>query len=102
GRQENLEFRQATVIGADLVARRLHLQGDGHEVDDISYDHLVVAAGAVANTFGTPGVDRHGFPLYDLGDAIRLRNHVLSRFEAADARPELIDDGALTVVVVGG
>ncbi len=102
GRQDNLEFRQATVIGADLTARRLHLQAEGHEVDDVTYDHLVVAAGAVTNTFGIPGVAEHGFPLYNLADANRLRNHVLARFEAADARPELIDDGALTVVVVGG
>lgn len=102
GRQANLEFRQATVIGADLAARRLHLQGDDHEVDDIAFDHLIVAAGAVTNTFGIPGVEQHGFPLYNLADANRLRNHVLERFEAADARPDLVDDGALTFVVVGG
>ncbi|QXC63367.1 NAD(P)/FAD-dependent oxidoreductase [Aquihabitans sp. G128] len=102
GRQENLEFRQATVIGADLEAGRLHLQGDGHEVADLAYDHLVLAAGATTNTFGIPGVEHHGFPLYNLADAVRLRNHVLERFEAADADPSLIDDGALTFVVVGG
>lgn len=101
-RQDNLEFRQARVIGVDLAARRLHLQGEQHEVGDLSYDHLVVAAGAVTNTFGIPGVDQHGFPLYSLGDAVALRNHVLERFEAADADPALVDEGALTVVVVGG
>ena len=102
GPEDNLEFRQATVIGADLEARRLHLQGDDHEVDDLAYDHLVVAAGATTNTFGIPGVEHHGFPLYNLDDAVRLRNHVLERFEASDARPELVDDGSLTFVVVGG
>ncbi|HEX2577471.1 MAG TPA: NAD(P)/FAD-dependent oxidoreductase [Aquihabitans sp.] len=101
-RQENLEFRQATVIGADLEARRLHLHGDAHEVGDLSYDHLVVAAGATTNTFGIPGVDQHGFPLYDLDDAVALRNHVLERFEATEARPELVDEGSLSFVVVGG
>jgi NADH dehydrogenase len=101
-RQDNLSFRQATVIGADLEARRLHLQGDEHEVADLRFDHLVVAAGATTNTFGIPGVDHHGYPLYNLDDAVRLRNHVLERFEAADADPALVDDGALTFVVVGG
>lgn len=101
-RQDNLGFRQATVIGADLDRRRLHLQGDDHDVGDLSYDHLVVAAGATTNTFGIPGVDHHGFPLYNLGDAVRLRNHVLERFEASDADPDLVDDGSLTFVVVGG
>jgi NADH dehydrogenase len=101
-RQQNLAFRQATVIGADLEARVLHLQHPEHEVEDLRYDHLVVAAGASTNTFGIPGVDHHGFPLYNLADAVRLRNHVLERFEAADSEPALIDDGALTFVVVGG
>ena len=32
----------------------------------------------------------------------RVRNHVLERFEAADADPSLIDDGELNFVVVGG
>lgn len=101
-RQTNLEFRQATVIGADLAAKRLHLHNDDHAVDDVSFDHLIVAAGAVTNTFGIPGVDQHSFPLYNLLDAERLRNHVLERFEAADAEPSVVDDGALTFVVVGG
>mgnify|MGYP001004122372 CR=1 FL=1 len=102
GRQANLEFRQATVIGADLDRRVLHVQGEEHEVDDLPFDHLVVAAGAVVHTFNIPGVDHHGFPLYNLEDAATLRNHVLERFEAADARPELVEHGALTFVVVGG
>jgi NADH dehydrogenase len=101
-RHDNLSFRQAAVIGADLDRRLLHLQHDEHEVEDLAFDHLIVAAGATTNTFGIPGVDHHGFPLYNLADAVRLRNHVLERFEAADAEPGLIDDGALTFVVVGG
>lgn len=101
-RQDNLEFRQATVISTDLEARRLHLQGEDHEVGDLGFDHLVVAAGAVTNTFGIPGVEHHGFPLYHLDDAVCLRNHILERFEAADVDPSLVDDGALTVMVVGG
>ena len=101
-RQANLAFRQASVIGASLGEQVLHLQGEDHEVDDLAYDHLIVAAGATTNTFGIPGVDHHGFPLYNLGDAVRLRNHVLERFEATEADPSLIDQGSLTFVVVGG
>src|SRR5690606_37883247 len=51
GRQANLHFRQATVVGADLEGRRLHLEHDLHPVGDLDYDHLIVAAGATANTF---------------------------------------------------
>lgn len=102
GRQANLHFRQATVVGADLERRRLHLEHELHPVGDIDYDHLIVAAGATTNTFGIPGVQEHGLPLYNLDDAVRLRNHVLERFEASDADPSAIDDGSLTFVVVGG
>ena len=33
---------------------------------------------------------------------MRLKDHVLKTWEAADRRPALIDDGALNIVVVGG
>ena len=96
-RQHNVSFRQATVTGVDW--------GDGALVLDdgrLDFDHLIVAAGATANYFGIEGAAEHGFPLYALTDALALRNHVLRRFEAADADPTLVDDGALTFVVVGG
>src|SRR6185369_6349616 len=37
-----------------------------------------------------------------LMNAVKLRNQVIERFEAADRDPAIIDDGALTFVVVGG
>jgi NADH dehydrogenase len=98
----NVAFTQATVTGADLDAGILRLDGGTHHVADLAFDHLVLAAGATTNTFGIEGVEEHGFPLYNLAHATALRNHVLERFEAADADPTLIDDGALTFVVVGG
>ncbi|HEY4377160.1 MAG TPA: FAD-dependent oxidoreductase, partial [Acidimicrobiales bacterium] len=103
-RHRNAEFRKGTVTGVDWDAGVLRIDGDGHghEVGDLPFDRLIVAAGATTNTFGIEGVAEHGFPLYTLADAVRLRNHVLERFEAVDADPSLIDDGALTFVVVGG
>ena len=97
-RQRNLAFRRGTVVAVDWATRTVTL-ADG---DVLTFDRLVVAAGATVNDFGTPGVAQHGFPLYVLPDAVRLRNHILGRFEAADADPSIVDDGALTFVVVGG
>ncbi len=96
-RQRNVRCRQATITGVDWERAELGLD-DGAP---LPFEHLVVAAGAAVNTFGVPGVE-HAFPLYALDDAVLLRNHVLSRFEAADGDPELVDDGGLTFVVVGG
>ncbi|HEV2428110.1 MAG TPA: FAD-dependent oxidoreductase, partial [Acidimicrobiales bacterium] len=97
-RRGNLDFRVGTVESVDPVGRRVCLE-DG---DELAYDWLIVAAGAVTATFGVPGVEEHAYPLKSLTDAIRLRAHLLDRFEEADAHPERIEDGDLTAVVVGG
>ena len=68
----------------------------------LTYDHLVLGLGAEVNFFGTDGAAEHAFPMYTLTDAVRLKEHVLGRWEAADKDSALIDDGALNVVVVGG
>jgi NADH dehydrogenase, FAD-containing subunit len=39
----------------------------------IPYDYLVLALGAVANFYHTPGADQYAFPLYTMEDAIRLK-----------------------------
>jgi NADH dehydrogenase len=96
-RQQNVSFRQATVTGVDWPANTLVT-----DRGPLHFDHLVLATGSTANYFGIPGAAEHGFPLYSLSDAIALRNHVLGRFEAADADPSLVDDGALCFTVVGG
>ncbi|MGH9186343.1 MAG: NAD(P)/FAD-dependent oxidoreductase [Acidimicrobiales bacterium] len=101
-RQRNLSFRHATVTGADWERRIIHLERPGGEPGELAFDHLIVAAGATAAFFGIRGAAEHSFPLYSLTDAIAVRNHILDRFEAADADPGLIDAGALTFVVVGG
>ncbi len=96
--QPNVGFRHGVVTALDWD-RRIVALDDGAE---LAFDHLVVAAGAVTATFGIPGAAEHGFPLYTLDDAVRLRNHVLGRFEAADVDASVVADGALTFVVVGG
>lgn len=95
--QENVNFRLGTVTGINVLGKTIQLD-DGEE---ISYDYLVLAGGATVNYFGTPGAAEHAFPLYTLMNAVKLRNQVMQRFEAADRDPTIIDDGALTFVVVG-
>jgi NADH:ubiquinone reductase (H+-translocating) len=96
--QRNVSFRQATVIGVDWERRTVQLV----DQPELAFDHLVVAGGATVTYFGTPGAAEHGFPLYTLEDAVALRNHVVERFEAADADPGQLERGGLTFAVVGG
>lgn len=97
-RRQRVLFRQGEVTGVDWQTHQVHLRGE----DDVAFDYLIVAAGATANFFAVPGAERYSYPLYTMSDAIRVRNHLLSLFEEADARPALIDDGILNIVVVGG
>jgi NADH dehydrogenase len=96
--QDNATIHKAPITGIDLANKEVRFEG----LVPITYDFLVLALGAVVNFFGTEGAAEHAFPMYTLSDAVRLKSQVLGRWEAADKDPSLVDDGALTVVVVGG
>jgi NADH:ubiquinone reductase (H+-translocating) len=97
-KQHNARVHQDRVTGIDLDAREVRFA----EMAPKQYDYLVLALGAEVNFFGVEGAADHAFPLYTLPDAVRLKDHVLERWEAADRHPELVQDGALNMVVVGG
>src|SRR4051812_22864700 len=90
-RQRNVHFRMGRVTGIDLDRRTVHIEGD-----DVDYDHLVIAAGAVPADYDVPGVAEHAFTLKTLADAVALRSHVLRTFELAAVEPALVDGGVLT------
>ncbi len=96
--QENVTIHKAPITGIDLDAKEIAFDG----LAPVTYDYLVLALGAEVNFFGTDGAAEHAFPMYTLSDAVRLKNHVLERWEAADKDGDLVADGALTAVVVGG
>jgi NADH dehydrogenase len=96
--QDNTTVHQDAVTSIDLSAREVRFG----QLAPATYDYLVLGIGAEVNFFGTEGAAEHAFPMYTLVDAMRLKDHVLGRWEAADRDPSLIEDGALNVVVVGG
>ena len=96
--QDNTTVHQATVKAIDLGAHEVQFD----EMAPLAYDYLVLGLGAEVNFFGTEGAPDHAFPMYTLPDAVRLKEHVIEKWEAADKDPALIEDGALNVVVVGG
>ncbi len=96
--QENTSVHKATVTAIDLGARKVTFA----EISPLSYDYLVLGLGAEVNFFGTEGAAEHAFPMYTLPNAVRLKDHLLERWEAAERDPSLVEDGALNVVIVGG
>jgi NADH dehydrogenase len=93
----NVDFKLAEVTEVDPSSKSVRTGGG----DTYEGDILVLAAGAKANFFDTPGAAEHTFPLYSLADAERLRTRILAVFEDADRNPALIDQGALNFVIVG-
>ena len=75
-------------------------EDDGH---DVPFDHLVLALGAVSNYLGMDKVKANSFDFKSLGDAMRIRNHVIDLFERADDEPPSpARQAMLTFVVAGG
>ena len=101
-------FIRARVAGIDLAARQVSLApgaaGMGEDGgDDIPYDHLVLALGAVSNYLGMSNLEKFSFNFKTLLDAIRIRNHVIEMFERADREPDpSLRKPILTFVIAGG
>jgi NADH dehydrogenase len=96
----NLSVRLGTVTRVDLGDQSVEIDG----ADRLHYDFLVLAAGSSTTAFGIPGVAEHAFALKTLPDAVRLRNHILTTFEKADAQAAggRLTPGILTIALIGG
>ena len=95
---DNVAFRMAEAQGVDWERKRLIVDC----CEPIPFDYIIFAAGTVTNDFGIDGVSQHTFGLKSIEEAVALRSHVMRQFELADADPSLIEQGALTFVIVGG
>ncbi|MEJ2203497.1 MAG: NAD(P)/FAD-dependent oxidoreductase [Gemmatimonadota bacterium] len=94
----NVEVHMAEVTQLDVARRCV-----GTSIGDLPYDALVLAMGSVPHFFGVEGAAEHAFPLRWMEDAIPLRHHILTRFEAAAATEDpLARRRLLTFAVVGG
>ncbi|WP_199432578.1 NAD(P)/FAD-dependent oxidoreductase [Qaidamihabitans albus] len=75
---------------------------DGH-IEQLSYDVLVVALGSVARILPIPGLAEQGIAFKTIGEAIYLRNHVMTKLdEAASTLDPDLRKRLLTFTVVGG
>ena len=101
------EFIRGRVASVDLEKRLVILDADmgGKESrrSELSYDHLVLALGAVSNYLGLTRVQKLAFDFKSLVDAIRIRNHVIEMFERADSENDpAMRRSLLTFIVAGG
>ena len=91
------------VTGIDHASRTatvLPVEGPAYP---IRYDVIVVAPGSVVRTLPIPGLAEQGIGFKTIGEAIYLRNHVLSRLDyAASVTDAEHRRRALTFVFIGG
>ena len=96
---KNVHLFMAKAQGVDQE-RNVVLTNHG----EISYDYLILAAGATTNFFGMKEVEEHSFGMKTLQEALHIRNHVLHEFERASKPYRTPEDRKkrMTFVVVGG
>ena len=82
-----VEFFHGTVERIDLPNKKVyvsHGQGVQHHEHELNYTHLVLSFGSITNFFKLPGLAEKAMTMKSLGDAIHLRNHLISNLEEAD------------------
>ncbi|KAJ3019372.1 UNVERIFIED_CONTAM: hypothetical protein HDU68_010682 [Siphonaria sp. JEL0065] len=107
-RVPQIQFFEATCDGVDLVNKNIACTSalEGYKDDKfiLPYDSLVIATGAVSNTFNIPGVKEHALFLKDVSDARKIRSRIMECFEHA-SQPNVSESERsklLHFAVVGG
>ncbi len=97
GHYRNVEVLLGEVLGVDVANRKLHFHGY-----DLSYDYLVVAAGASHAYFGHDDWEPLAPGLKTIEDALEMRRRVLLAYELAEREAMLTGTHMpLNFVVVG-
>lgn len=83
--REDITFFHAFAGALDTKQQTVFCKAatDGHEFS-VPYDVLIIAVGAVSNSFGVPGVNEHALFLKELHDARELRQRIIRSFEKAN------------------
>ncbi len=82
---KNVEVFNGRVESIDLDKQTVSVShGKEHHHHVLEYDHLVLGLGSVTNFFGDEGLEENALTMRSLGDAIFLRNHLISNLEEAD------------------
>ena len=107
-RQKNAKVVLGEVVAVDPQLKSVEVKSmEPGEADvqsqTLSYDWLIVAAGATHSYFGNDDWEDLAPGLKTIEDATEVRRRVLSAFEAAEVEPDTKRrDELLTFVVVGG
>ncbi|KAF0094244.1 MAG: NADH dehydrogenase [Puniceicoccaceae bacterium 5H] len=100
----NVSVFKGSVRDIDHENKIVHVNAGDFTPDvTLQFDQLVLALGATIDLSRVPGMSEHALLMQNVGDAMKLRAHLISRFEEAN----LVTDAQakrrlLRFVVVGG
>lgn len=95
---DNFYFRMAEVQDIFPDERRIHTS-----IGDLTYDYLVLAAGATTNFYGNKNIEARAMPMKSLSEATAIRNLILGNIEKAITCTDRTEkQELLNVVIVGG
>jgi NADH:ubiquinone reductase (H+-translocating) len=94
GEVESMDLTEKRVVVSHGIERHEH---------EMEYDYLVIGLGSITNFFNTPGLQERALTMKSLGDAVYLRNRLISHLEEADFEcMSGVRERLLTIVVAGG
>ena len=96
-RQKNVSLVTDTVIGIDKEKKIVKTK-----LGKYPFDQLIIGMGGEPNDFGTPGVKEHGFTLWSMEDAIKIRKHIEDTVAKAALEPDEATRRAMLTFVVCG
>jgi NADH:ubiquinone reductase (H+-translocating) len=99
----HVHFFAGEVLQIDVQQKTVVVcHGFDHHLHTLEFDYLVLGLGAVTNHYGLPGLKEYALTMKSLGDAMRLRNHLIAHLEEADSDCCKVKEPLLTFVVAGG
>ncbi|MDT8281905.1 MAG: NAD(P)/FAD-dependent oxidoreductase [Gammaproteobacteria bacterium] len=95
------DFLLLEVSDINFADKIIYHQGECQQL--IHYEHLVIGVGMQANLDLVPGMDQHALPLKTLGDALFMRNRIITRLEQASLQTDPEQRRHLTTfLIIGG
>jgi NADH dehydrogenase len=97
-KKKNVHFRMAKLERVDSDAKIIQTN-----IGELKYDYLLICTGADTNFFGLENIRLNSMAMKTTGEALTIRNTILSNFEKAlntDNKEE--QESYLNIVIVGG
>lgn len=96
--KKNIHFRLASLEEVDTDNKVIQT-----DIGWLKYDYLMICTGADTNYFGLKNVEQNSLAMKTTGEALTIRNTIISNFEKSlNTNNKLEQEALLNIVIVGG